>query len=197
MLTLSDVEKKHWSPSSLVTTKSNPCAHVLPAAARHWRLQSSSERAIVWRVPPATQPFTVSSQQSSIHVITHFQRHTYYNNLVTLYIGISYWLIELILHCATATEGYVSNDLFRHSLDDSTASYLTYLPSPSLNTVELLSFHNRPWEHISKYSMFHKWLSKINEAFWIRCFPQITILTLIFIPVTSSSSDFSYLLGTT
>ena len=31
---------------------------------------------------------------------------------------------ELILHCDTATEGCVSNDFFRHSLDDSPASYL-------------------------------------------------------------------------
>ena len=36
-------------------------------------------------------------------------------------------LIELILHCDTVTEGCVSNDFFRHSLDDSPASYLTYL----------------------------------------------------------------------
>ena len=33
--------------------------------------------------------------------------------------------VELILHCDTATEGCVSNDFFRHSLDDSPASYLT------------------------------------------------------------------------
>ena len=32
---------------------------------------------------------------------------------------------ELILHCDTANEGCVSNDFFRHSLDDSSASYLT------------------------------------------------------------------------
>ena len=32
---------------------------------------------------------------------------------------------ELILHCDTATEGCVSNDFFRHSLDDSPATYLT------------------------------------------------------------------------
>ena len=32
---------------------------------------------------------------------------------------------ELILHCDTATEGCVSNDFFRHSLDDSLATYLT------------------------------------------------------------------------
>ena len=35
------------------------------------------------------------------------------------------WLIELILHRDTATEGCVSNDFFWHSLDDSPASYLT------------------------------------------------------------------------
>ena len=46
--------------------------------------------------------------------------------------------IVLILHCDTATEGCVSNDFFRHSLDDSPASYLTLMPSPSLNTVELI-----------------------------------------------------------
>ena len=33
-------------------------------------------------------------------------------------------LIELKLHCDTATEGCVSNDFFRHSLDDSPASSL-------------------------------------------------------------------------
>ena len=35
------------------------------------------------------------------------------------------WMNELILHCDTATEGCVSNDFFRHSLDDSPATYLT------------------------------------------------------------------------
>ena len=36
----------------------------------------------------------------------------------------------------------VSNDFFRHSLDDSQTSYLTQVSSPSLNTVELLvRFH--------------------------------------------------------
>ena len=34
---------------------------------------------------------------------------------------------ELILHCDTATEGCVSNDFFRHSIDDSPAISLTYL----------------------------------------------------------------------
>ena len=33
---------------------------------------------------------------------------------------------EQILHCDTATEGYVSNDFFRHSLDDSPATYLNW-----------------------------------------------------------------------
>ena len=35
------------------------------------------------------------------------------------------WMNELILHCDTATEGCVSNDFFRHSLDNSPATYLT------------------------------------------------------------------------
>ena len=61
--------------------------------------------------------------------------------------------MELILHCDTATEGCVSNDFFRHSLDDSPASYLTYLPSPSLNTVELIVIHNSPCEHSSKLQL--------------------------------------------
>ena len=62
-------------------------------------------------------------------------------------------LIELILHCDTATEGCVSNDSFRHSLDDSPASYLTYLPSPSLNTVELIVIRNRPCKHSSQLQL--------------------------------------------
>ena len=60
---------------------------------------------------------------------------------------------ELILHCDTATEGCVSNDFFRHSLDDSPGTYLTYLPSPSLNTVELIVIHNCPCEHSSKLQL--------------------------------------------
>ena len=60
---------------------------------------------------------------------------------------------ELILHCDTATEGCVSNDFFRHSLDDSPATYLTQLPSPSLNTVELIVIHNCPCEHSSKLQL--------------------------------------------
>ena len=64
------------------------------------------------------------------------------------------WLIELILHFDTATEGCVSNDFSRHLLDDSTASYLTASqPSPSLNTVELIVIHNRPCEHSSKLQL--------------------------------------------
>ena len=62
-------------------------------------------------------------------------------------------LIELTLHCDAATEGCVSNDLFRHSLDDSLASYLTQLPSPSLNTVELIVIHNRSCEYSSKLQL--------------------------------------------
>ena len=42
------------------------------------------------------------------------------------------------LRYSTATEECISNDIFRHSLYDSPASYLTELPSPSLNTVELI-----------------------------------------------------------
>ena len=37
-----------------------------------------------------------------------------------------------------------------HSLDDSPASYLILLPSPSLNTVELIVIYNRPCELILK-----------------------------------------------
>ena len=57
------------------------------------------------------------------------------------------------LRYSTATEGCVSNDFFRHSLDDSPASYLTQLPSPSLNTIELIVIHNRPCEHSSKLQL--------------------------------------------
>ena len=44
---------------------------------------------------------------------------------IILYVDYSRLIIELILHCDTATEGCVLNDFFRHSLDDSPASYLT------------------------------------------------------------------------
>ena len=43
--------------------------------------------------------------------------------------------------------------LFRHSPDDSPASYSTQVPSPSLNTVELLVIHNRPCKHSSKLQL--------------------------------------------
>ena len=57
------------------------------------------------------------------------------------------------LQYSTATVGCVSNDFFRHSLDDSQASYLTQLPSPSLNIVELIVFHNRPYKRSSKLQL--------------------------------------------
>ena len=60
------------------------------------------------------------------------------------------WLIELILHCGTVPP---LKDFFRHSLDDSQASYLTQLPSPSLNIIELIVIHNRPCEHSSKLQL--------------------------------------------
>ena len=41
------------------------------------------------------------------------------------YTGMNEWMNEPILHCDTATEGCVSIDFFRHSLDDSPATYLT------------------------------------------------------------------------
>ena len=65
----------------------------------------------------------------------------------------SLWMNEPILHCDTATEGCVSNYFFRHSLDYSPATYLTYLPSPSLNTDELIVIHNSPCEHSSKLQL--------------------------------------------
>ena len=46
-----------------------------------------------------------------------------------------------------------SNDFFRHSLDDSPASYLIQLPSPSLNTVKLIVIHNHTCEHSSKLQL--------------------------------------------
>ena len=66
---------------------------------------------------------------------------------------------ELILHCDTATEGCVSNDFFRHSLDDSPATYLTCCPAQyripleSLNTAEVIVIHNSPCEHSSKLQL--------------------------------------------
>ena len=57
------------------------------------------------------------------------------------------------LRYSTATEECVSNDFFRHLLDDSPASYLTKLPSPSLNTVELIVIHNCPCEHSSQLQL--------------------------------------------
>ena len=42
------------------------------------------------------------------------------------------WMNELILHCDSATEGCVSNDFFRHSLDDSPAFYFDIVAQPIL-----------------------------------------------------------------
>ena len=61
--------------------------------------------------------------------------------------------MDTSLRYSIATEGCVSNDFFRHSLDDSPAPYLTQLPSPSLNTIELIVIHNRPCEHSSKLQL--------------------------------------------
>ena len=58
------------------------------------------------------------------------------------------------LQYSTVTEGSVSNDYFRHSLDDSQTSYSTQVPNPSLNTVELIVIHNRPCKHSSKLQLF-------------------------------------------
>ena len=57
---------------------------------------------------------------------------------------------ELILHCYTATEGCVSIDFFRHSLDDSPASLFDIVgPAHPWITVELIVIHNSPCEHSS------------------------------------------------
>ena len=65
------------------------------------------------------------------------------------------WLIELILHCDTATEECVSNDFFRHSLDDS--RHLIWHSCPAHpwipNTVELIVIHNSPCEHSSRLQL--------------------------------------------
>ena len=58
-------------------------------------------------------------------------------------------IIDTSLWYSTATEGCVSNDFFRHLLDDSETPYLTQVPSPSLNAVELIVIHNRPCKHSS------------------------------------------------
>ena len=64
------------------------------------------------------------------------------------------WLIELIIYCDTATEGCVSNDFFRHSLDDKlTTRHLIWHSCPSLNTVELIVIHNRSCEHSSNLQL--------------------------------------------
>ena len=68
-----------------------------------------------------------------------------------LYIELNW--TDTSLQYSTATEGYVSNDFFRLSLDDSQTSYLTQGPSSSLNTVELLVVHNRPCKHSSKLQL--------------------------------------------
>ena len=61
------------------------------------------------------------------------------------------------LRYSTTTEGCVSNDFFRHSLDDSPASYLTQLlPSLSLNTVELIVIHNRPVITLNENNLRHR-----------------------------------------
>ena len=57
------------------------------------------------------------------------------------------------LRYTTATEECVSNDFFRHSLDDSHTSHLTQVFGQSLNTVELIVIHNRPCKHSSKLQL--------------------------------------------
>ena len=53
-----------------------------------------------------------------------------------------------------ASDEGVSNDFFRHSLDDSQISYLIQVPGPSLNAVDLLVIHNHPCKHSSKLGLF-------------------------------------------
>ena len=57
---------------------------------------------------------------------------------------------ELILHCVTATEGCVSNDFFRHSLD---GSLFDIAAQPILEYRELIVIHNCPCEHSSKLQL--------------------------------------------
>ena len=57
---------------------------------------------------------------------------------------------------STASERCVSNNFFRHLLDDSQTFYSTQVSGPHpwfKNTVELLIIHNHPYEHSSKLQL--------------------------------------------
>ena len=79
--------------------------------------------------------------------------------------------IELILHCDTATEGCVSKDFFRHSLDDSPASYLTLLPPYKIENVGIgnlipTSIHRNVMWSIPRWSRYGRIGTRVK---WIRC----------------------------
>ena len=59
----------------------------------------------------------------------------------------------LWIRYSTGSEGYISNDFFRHSIDDSQTTYLTEVSGPSLNIFELLVIRNRPCKHSSKLQL--------------------------------------------
>ena len=60
---------------------------------------------------------------------------------------------EPILHCDTATEGWVSNDFFRHSLDDSQATYFDIAVQPILEYRWIDSYSQQSCEHSSKLQL--------------------------------------------
>ena len=61
---------------------------------------------------------------------------------------------ESAFQYSTDTEGCVSINFLRHSLDDSQTTHLTQAPSPSLNTAELIVIHNHPCKHSSKLQLY-------------------------------------------
>ena len=87
--------------------------------------------------------------------------------------------IVIIMDTASryASEECVSNDFFRHLLDDSQKSYLIQEPSPSVNAVELLVTHNRSCKHTVQCCQLSIWFTlshclDVSTGLVPLCYPE-------------------------
>ena len=102
-----------------------------------------------------------------------------------IWIELNWIETDTSLQYSTATEGCVSNDFFRYSLDDSQTSYLTQVPSPSLNTVELIVINDRPCKHSSKLQLSIRFTPSrcldVRQDWYPMYYPEYIFISFVFI----------------
>ena len=81
-----------------------------------------------------------------------YYRSTIFGYRDIIFVSSHNWTVSSLQY-STDFEGCVSNNFFRHSLDDSHTSHLTQKSGPSSNTAELIVIHNHPCKHSSKLQL--------------------------------------------